>query len=286
MKLTISNSCLRPVFGQSTSFQLIKEAGFDGVELFLGESRPADNVCEKLLDDHLGLAQNIRQSLAEYDLICNQAHAPFRKLSYGMAFDCSDPAYLQLVNSLECAAIVGAKQIVVHGITAPFRGKSFQSLQYNFEFFKSLEPYAQKFGILIAIENLIGALPSPDTMATLTEMLDSPCFTVNFDTGHSNLFGVPPECYISDLPRGLITGLHIQDNQGSKDEHMLPGLGTVNWDATLSALAKSNYGGDFNLEVDGFLRCFDDDNIPAALKLCEGVGRSLINKLEQLRSEQ
>ena len=67
--------------------------------------------------------------IREYGLICNLAHAPFRKLFYGMRFDRTEPVYQELVNSIEYAAIAGAKLVAVHGIHTPLGSKSTQSME-------------------------------------------------------------------------------------------------------------------------------------------------------------
>ena len=46
-----------------------------------------------------------------------------------------------------------------------------------------------------------------------------------------------------------------------------------------------DYDGDFNMEVHGFHKFFEAKDLPAALKLAEGVGRSCIEKIEQFRKE-
>ena len=278
MYLTIANDPVDLVFGEEKAFRLIKEAGFDGIDLQTMHKRD-------LLNGHIEAAKNTKRLLEEIGLICNLAHAPFRSCKYGMDFDLSNPVFREIVNALEYASIVGAKYVVVHGIMTPMGPRTYESLQYNYQFFKTLAPYARQFGVCIALENEGEGLPNPLVVRELLRMLDDPCFVTLVDTGHARLCLVRPQDFIRDLPRGSLRGLHIQDNRGEKDDHLLPGMGIMNWDKILRALAEVGYDGDFNLEVHGFLKCFEPESFPAALKLAESVGRGCIRKLEQFRRE-
>ena len=283
MNLTIANDALFKKVGEAESYRMIKEAGFDGVDLQCIDKNDGDT----LLNHHRELAGKTRQMIEDSGLVCNLAHAPFRKLFYGMNFDFSEPIYKELVNAIEYAAIAGAKLVVIHGILTPLSAKSAQSMEYNYKFFKSLAPYAKDFGIKLAIENVAEALPYPYQMGQMLKMLDDPCFAALLDTGHSRLCYVAPQNFIRDLPKGTIQALHIQDMRGieGQDDHLLPGMGKLKWDEILRALAEVDYDGDFNMEVHGFLKCFEPKDLPAALKLAEGVGRSCIAKIEQFRKE-
>ena len=43
--------------------------------------------------------------------------------------------------------------------------------------------------------------------------------------------------------------LHIQDNDGTRDGHLIPGDGTVNWDEFIAVLKKIGYCGDCVMEA-------------------------------------
>ena len=279
MNLTIANDAIYKKVGEAESYRLIKEAGFDGVDLQCIDKIDSDI----LLNHHREAAKKTRQMIMESGLICNLAHAPFRKLFYGMRFDLTEPVYKELVNSIEYAAIAGAKLVAIHGILTPLSSKSAQSMAYNYEFFRSLAPYAKDFGIKLAIENVAEALPYPYQMGQMLEKLNDPCFAALLDTGHARLCYVAPQHFIRDLPKGTIQALHIQDSRGIEkmDDHILPGMGKLKWDEILKALAEVEYDGDFNMEVHGFLKCFEAEALPAALKLTEQVGRDCIKRIEQ-----
>ena len=71
------------------------------------------------------------------------------------------------------------------------------------------------------------------------------------DTGHLNLAGGDPARFVTEAGPWL-RALHIADNEGAADQHMLPyGRGTVPWEPFLKALGASGYDGLFNFEIPG-----------------------------------
>ena len=44
---------------------------------------------------------------------------------------------------------------------------------------------------------------------------------------------------------------HISDNNGSKDQHLTPGSGTIDWPSVMKAFQKINYEGLINFEIPG-----------------------------------
>ena len=112
MKLSIDNGMLLSRFGDFESLRMIKEAGFDCVDMTYYTS----SIDSPLLnDEYREHAFNLRECLDELRLECNQAHAPF-VFKYGDKFDLEDAHYRAIVRSMESAAILGAKVIVVHSV--------------------------------------------------------------------------------------------------------------------------------------------------------------------------
>ena len=60
--------------------------------------------------------------------------------------------------------------------------------------------------------------------------------------------------YENQAPKLL--ALHIADNQGINDDHILPySRGTVDWNSVFNTLKDISYNGLFNFEVPGETRC-------------------------------
>jgi sugar phosphate isomerase/epimerase len=77
--------------------------------------------------------------------------------------------------------------------------------------------------------------------------VNSPFFGWCFDTGHANRCGLPQTSLLglSHPPMSL----HVQDNHGDHDEHLLPGDGTIDWKVFLDTLHAIDYTGDLVLEA-------------------------------------
>lgn len=152
----------------------------------------------------------------------------------------------------EIANILGAKCLVIH-----LGGRAETSITYNDwkesifwdgEVTKRVAEYASKYNLKIALENA-----SIYTMNYLYEVVDYVNMEnvgYTFDTGHWNL---NPTGKISDVVKKMgqkLFHLHIHDNHGKFDEHLLMGEGEIDWRDFFSALKEISYGGVVTLETD------------------------------------
>ncbi len=282
MRLSVETKAFHKKFGDKKGIEMIKEAGFDSLDFsFYGTDYDDPVVSE----EYLSYAKEIRAVLDEVGIDCHQAHAPF-DMKYGMEFDVSQPEYLVIVRSIEAAAVLGAKSIVVHAIKTNEAPADVDFTEYNYRYYKTFEPYCEKFGIKIAVENLFyrdkkrecfkGVLGNPAELSAFIEKLDSPWFTVCIDVGHASLVGYEPEDFIRGMKPGLVTALHIQDNDYLGDRHILPYTGKLNWYNIMHALKDIGYDGELNFELQTFMGKFPADFRLEVLKFEEKLGRYLI----------
>ena len=292
MKLAMENYVLRCRYGDEKAIKMIKEAGFDAIDYSFYWT---DENTDMLSDDYKQKALEVKKILEDSKMCCVQAHAPF-DLKYENTLEESDILYKRLVRSLEFASILGANAIIVHRISTP---DEVDSYAYNQKFFKSLEPYCEKYKIHIAVENLFArssiyqsyleekcvrnAFGKPEYLKEFINDLNSKWFVACIDIGHAALTGNEPEDFISKMDNRMLKALHVQDNDYLGDKHMIPYSGKLNWDNITKALAKIGYNSDFTLEIVAALRSYDDDLIPEALKFAAKIGRYLINKIEKAR---
>ena len=69
---------------------------------------------------------------------------------------------------------------------------------------------------------------------------------MTFDVNHANLHEDPVKV-CSDCA-GLVRHIHVSDNHGIREEHLIPGTGIIDFSAVLSALYRNGYTGPCNLE--------------------------------------
>ncbi|MBR4910695.1 MAG: sugar phosphate isomerase/epimerase [Clostridia bacterium] len=275
MIISIENFPLRQKFGEEKALEMIKSAGFDGVDYSFNEGVSGAAFD---LTDHIKKAQKTKAELDKLGLLCVQAHAPFG-LKPDIKTDVRDKSFADTVRSIEYAAILGAKQIVVHSIEVPDNADFFD---INYNFYKSLQPYAEKCGVRIAIENLVGSIFwRPNRLSHFIRLLDSPVFCDCVDTGHAALMGIPPEDYISGMEADMLKCVHIQDTDGKVDRHWIPYAGVHNWDNIMKALADKEFEGALDMEIIHSFDALPDELYLPLLCYTAKVGKALAGKFEE-----
>ena len=108
--------------------------------------------------------------------------------------------------------------------------------------------------LTICLENIPG-VPMAGDLCAIAEAVDSPHIGICLDTGHLHMAAGNQADFVHQAAPHL-KALHIADNDGSSDQHLLPyGHGTVAWETVVPALREIGYAGLFNLEVPGERGC-------------------------------
>lgn len=277
MKISIENFPVRLKFGEEKALEMLKNAGFDGIDYSFnatGDGRAID------LTNHISKAKDVKQMIDSIGLSCTQAHAPF-EMKYGSKFNLDDKDFLNMVRSLEFAAELGIKQVVVHSINMPENTDFFD---YNLEYYKSLEPYAKDCKVQIAIENLVNSIFwRPNRLSHFIRLLNSPVFCACVDVGHAELMGIPPEEYVSGMDKDILKCIHIHDTDGKVDRHWIPYQGIQNWDNIVKALAEYGYDGEMNMEIVHSFDSLPDELYFPLLCYTAQVGKLLANKFSDFK---
>jgi len=85
------------------------------------------------------------------------------------------------------------------------------------------------------------------TLRRIVDRIAGPNLGLAFDSGHAVLASDPVEVIHTMGPR--IWGIHLHDNLGDEDAHLLPGMGIIDFEAVARALADVGFGGTFLLEI-------------------------------------
>ena len=235
---------------QAEALAYIRKAGFRYADYNFGLDHNLKNGVYS--DDYETYFSHIQEATEKLDIKLIQAHAPMGK-------PLTDGGIL-LNDTLRCIDACGAwniKNLVVHsGYT---RGLSpEQTFEANKIFFMSLLERAEKYGVNILVENfnkmcvdgLYWIDNAPDLLRMI-ECVDHPLFHAVWDTGHANMQEMPQDEALRMLG-SHVRGLHIQDNMGDADSHLVPFLGTMNMDAVMTGLLDIGYDGYFTFEVGSF----------------------------------
>ena len=213
-------------------------------------------------DDREARIGRLRERLGALNAAMPQAHA---YLSANVAHPDQEKRAAdvqRLRKNFHTCAALGVEVAVVHpgraeGYTT--RDEYRQILAINRRQFTDLGDLAGQLGLRIAIENLADAAnvtghrkfgSMPHELLDLLDELDHPAVGICLDTSHMNQQGLDPAGMIADLAPHLLT-THVSDNDGTADQHRIPGDGNIDWPAVMAALAEAGYEGLINLEIGG-----------------------------------
>ncbi|MBQ6267816.1 MAG: sugar phosphate isomerase/epimerase [Clostridia bacterium] len=288
MKLINQTDVLSTRFGDADAVRILCNCGFDGVDYSMFSMSDDDGLLNTLAyKKHVRMLRAIAES---YGKSFAQAHAPFPPARDGDD-DYNEKMFPRIVRALEITGMLDAKICVVH----PVQYKKYQ-MERNLEFYGMLEPYAKKFGVKIAVENMWGRRETPAGWRIVPNVcsdardfnayidaLDPKYFTACLDLGHCGLVGEDAADMIRAMGRDRIGCLHVHDNDFLHDSHTIPFTMNMEWDKILRALGEIDYQGQFTFEADNFLRGFPNDLIPACEVFMERIGRAMIKRIERCR---
>ncbi len=131
------------------------------------------------------------------------------------------------------------------------------------ESFTLLADHAARYDVWLAVENICDAsTPARSAMgrrnygATISELhelidaVGAPNMGICYNTGHGNIQGLDMAEAVRQCGERLI-GTHIQDSDGTRDQHLAPMRGNIDWEHGIAALREIGYAGLFNLEIPG-----------------------------------
>ena len=200
--------------------------------------------------DHSAYFDEIRRACDMIGIQLVQAHAPLGK---PIAED--NAQFIEdTIRCVDACGAWGIPNLVVHSGYA--RGLSVEeTFVKNKEFYVPVLERAEKYGVNILVENFnkmdvegLYWIDNATDLLGLIEYVDHPLFHAVWDAGHANLQEMPQDEELR-LLGSHVRAVHIQDNLGDKDTHLLPFTGTTNMDAVMNGLLGIDYKGYFTFEV-------------------------------------
>jgi len=112
-----------------------------------------------------------------------------------------------------------------------------------------LADFAADAGVKIALETAPPNIMTPQETLSVVRTADRENLGVCLDSGHVNIGGtIKPADAIREIG-SLLWTLHLHDNNGDGDFHLVPGKGNIDWKSVARALRDVSYGGVFDLEL-------------------------------------
>lgn len=149
---------------------------------------------------------------------------------------------------------IGIQNMVLHLDVYNMNEKTIEEIHAaNLEKLKDIATYIKGKDIYICLENLFRR--GSDHVEQLLEVirrLDSNQFGITLDTGHLNIVKTTTQRDFILAAGRHLRALHINDNEGNADQHLMPfGRGNVDFAEVVKALKEIGYKGIFNYELPG-----------------------------------
>jgi sugar phosphate isomerase/epimerase len=234
--------------------------GFETVELFATRSH---------FDFHsLAAIGDLQQWLAEAGLTLHAIHAPVGDRFQGGRWsgvlsiasadaDARALAFAEAEQALFVARRIPASVLVVHlGLPRWQRpdassagegtGDTRDGARRSVE---ALADLAAPLGVRIAVELLPNELSRAGSLVHFVDALDRPDVGICLDVGHAHLDGDLVDTI--DVVSEHLAAVHLHDNAGRADDHLVPFDGTIDWPGALTGIQKVGFDGPLMLELSG-----------------------------------
>lgn len=229
-------TCIFSWFGypinMNERFKLIKQAGFDGVLLWWSD--------ENINTD--GQKEKQPELVLKNSLSIENVHLPFSGINDLWIDNINGDDYEKMIiNSIKQCESFQIPTVVMHltrGDNPPAACKT------GLNRIKRIVDTAENLNVNIALENL----RKSDYIDYIFEEISSPKLGFCYDSGHNNCF-TPERDFLKNYGDKLFA-LHLHDNDGIDDLHMLPFDGNIEWEKIKNKIDDTYYSGAISLEVE------------------------------------
>ena len=220
-----------------------------------------DSVIPRLAD--MDVHELFLKSAAAAGLKYVDAHAPIQETDLlGLAPEKNRKAMLRSSeNVIQIAGEFGCKTCTFHVWNwRPDSHNAEERFGYICDSLESLLPIAEKNDVIIALENVWCPPCAPEFLVRIMKHFNSPYLGLCYDSGHAFVFDqgrynpeqscvpVSWNCPVEEIPWDgealekmlpWIVNCHLHDNNGLKDQHVMPGKGNINWKHVVDLLVQA-----------------------------------------------
>lgn len=280
--------------------RLIRAAGFDALDVGF---RPAVPGYPLDGDSWESSIEKIGETANACGLTLGQAHMPTPvNTSFELDPNFRKPGFAEYYDqcfrrAIKACAMLGIPNAVVHPITyVDFAFSPKRQKEKNISYYAPYVELALKQNVSLNFENMRPDSPGwsfcgrycqyYDDLIDLVDSFRDSRLGICWDTGHANHVRTNQGMAIRAIgPR--LRSLHLNDNNYNKmDEHMLPGMGQVDWKDVLTALADVGYNGNLNFEVGVITRKMPSELQELSLPYIAENARGLRRMYEQIKVER
>ena len=209
------------------------------------------------------ICEKLKSILSTYN-VESSVHSSFRGLNIGSESPEERKNTLkQTEKCIKFAYNIDAKKVTVHSgyslIPSSDKNSRLAARERFEEDLKDCVKMANDYSLKLAVENMDNPqfyVCSLSEAAELAEKIDG--LSITFDVAHLHIYksqkGISaPEKQIAEETISLLsdhlTHLHLSDNIGAEDRHLIPGDGLINFKPIVDAVKKINYNGQVIVEL-------------------------------------
>ena len=257
--LYVANCFYKPRFSDSTACHMLVYStmlfqGLDPVEavksiaMLVTESRFVE--LSHAHTDRMDVEQfrhcmpKLFDMVRDFDIALKIIHMP-TYLSRVESIDDVEKIVTQASKWLDAAYFLGINTAVIHTLYTVKQVSTYtpewfnKNIELNRKFIHKLGQKARELGIVLAIENRVERWLVGNTATELVKIIHGfDGVGVCFDLGHAHASGYDPAEF-HEMVREYIVAYHVHDNDGTRDQHLLPLLGTINWNAVRNIMDRS-----------------------------------------------
>lgn len=279
------------------SFEYIKSCGFEATDFNidhylntgkLDKEGLMPTFFDKSTEEILEFFTPLKEASEATGVAIAQMHAPF-PVWFKEKDEVNDYIRMALDKCFAVCEYIHCPAVVVHPVSRSTKEKEWDT---NMELYRSLIPLIKKYsGVKICLENIFSRRPNRIIEGRLSNAADA-CRMIDelnaeaggdyfgfcLDVGHANLTNRNIKEYVKELGSRL-TILHIHDNNGLEDLHMIPysylatGSSHVcDWEGFMEGLKEIGYKGVLAFETFRIFSAYPKAVHTEALKLISAIG--------------
>ncbi len=245
--------------------------------------------------DWQAYVRHIGEYAGEKGIRFTQSHLPYYDM-FGEKDRAKAAQMEELIRrSIIASGMLGVRWAVTHPGTVREAGQDMDVCrQRNLEYFSPHVEEAKRAGVGIALENDFeyqpGMPPGRVYCASVYELADL-CDAFGdedhvgacYDFGHANLTGGRHRENLRVLGRRL-KAVHVADNHGFADEHLMPFYGAIDWEDAMAGLADIDYQGELTYEIQEFGRYLPKELKYLAVEQSIVIGQKLLAYYERAKA--
>lgn len=287
------------------SIRFIKECGFEAVDFSFNamyrktfDENTMTSFFDQSIEELYAYYEPLKKAILENGISIPQAHSIFPV--YRLEDEARTEYNIKVTEKqIAICEYLGCKALVVHSATAQDLHKE-EEREINLNLYRRLIPAAKKHGVKICLENLFemwdcdcfeGTCSNVDEACWYIDTLNAEAgeelFGFCLDVGHAVLTGANLYQYITTLGKRL-TVLHIQDNDGNSDGHMIPLTQLerrgkrlrIDWEKFIRGLKEIGYEGPLCFETARGIDVLPPELRKDGLQFISAIGRYFRARIE------